>query len=66
MLSGKVERVVTDDASNMNKAFRLLEISCFVDSTTEVEEEDSNSIDDLQVIETEGLLNQLEFHQIVR
>ena len=50
----------------MKKAVHLLEISCFEDSTTEVEEDDSNSIDDLEVIETERLLNQLEFHQIVR
>ena len=63
-ISGKVDRVITDNASNMKKAFRLLEISCFEDDTAG-EEDDHSNIDDLEIIETEGLLNQLEFHQIV-
>ena len=62
-ISGKVDKVITDNASNMKKAFRLLEISYFEDSTAE--EDEDRSIDDLEVIEAEGLLNQLEFHQIV-
>ena len=39
--SGKLDRVITVNASNMKKAFRLLEVGYLEDSTTREEDEDS-------------------------
>ena len=45
-LVGKIDNVITYNASNMKKAFRLLEIS---EDTDELEDDDEDELDPLEV-----------------
>ena len=64
-ITGKVDKVITDNASNMKKAFRLLDIN---DGEVQSDSSENEGYDEYEVflpIETDEISIQLDFHPLV-